>query len=248
MNKKKKNSWIRFILMIIVSGMVGALTSILLIKMNKTANLSILAKELEEIVILNIPMIQLVVWIPSVFIITFLYNSGNKLYQVENRTDEQEDLADKRVSIGMTMSTFNTIYIFSTFAIAMSEPQKSNIIVILIILLVTLTINTTYEVVGVKIYQKYHPEQKGDPLEFRFQKDWLSSCDEGQKMMTYVAGFKTAMLMKNLFIAAWLVLVILSLFIEVGIVSFVLLGIFWAVFTISYSGYSYQIEKGRIKY
>lgn len=246
---KIKNPILKFILLLASGGIVGAGFSMLLTSLNTFMDINVLASHLSAIVLDNIFIIQLLAWFPCVAIILVYFMKTYKLSKCTNLSDEEEDRADKYLSISTGLSTLSIVFIFSTFALSISDSSDvARVLASTLLFLISFCISSYFEIASIKLAQKLHPEKKGDPLNFKFDKDWLASCDEGEKMITYVAGFKTAMLMKKMFIGTFIIFMLIGLFVNIGILPYMLLGILWGTFTLSYNIYSYKLEKGQLKY
>lgn len=253
---KNKVSILKFIGIILCGGIIGAIFSTSIRLLDDSINLSTASRHITQLLIDNILAIQLIILVPCFLIIGSLYGYSYRSLRQPDLSDAQEDRIDFLLSIGTLLSTLSIIFLYVTCGITISHNinnlfvSESNTFSLssVAIFLIGTVLSSSCEIIGIKLCQKLHPEKKGDPLSMKFHKDWIGSLDEGEKMVSYVAGFKTAMLMKNVFIFTWMVLLLFGMFIPLGVVPFIIVGILWAIFTIAYSYYSHQVEKGKINY
>lgn len=246
---KIKNPILKFILLLLGGAIVGAAASFSLHALDHFVDIGTLASYLSSIIISNLLTIQLSIWLPSIAIILVCFIKAYKISERKTLSEDEEDLADKFLSLSLCLSTLSIIFMFTIFSIFITSPiEPLSMLISAFLFLIGLCVSSIFEIASIKLMQKLHPEKGGDPLSPKFEKDLLASCDEGEKMLIYVAGFKTAMFMKKMFICIFVVLIIAGLFIDTGILPYLLLGILWGGFTASYHIYGYRLEKGMIKY
>lgn len=90
---------------------------------------------------------------------------------------------------------------------------------------------------------KLNPEKKGNPLDFQFQKVWLESCDEAQRLTVYKAGY-TAFQVTNGFSMVFFVItfIIIELF-KLDIFALVVLAVLMLVNVMSYMFTAAKLER-----
>lgn len=84
----------------------------------------------------------------------------------------------------------------------------------------------------VELKKQINPDKKGDALSFHFQKEWLESCDELEKMRLYQAAYKVYAVTPILYLILIVVLHMVSFYFEVGILPFFIIGILWITQTV----------------
>ena len=115
------------------------------------------------------------------------------------------------------------------FPVGFSPYGREGVLVLL--LMTAMVLGTGFmAVMQIAIYhlmQKRDPQKKGDPSSLSFNKRWLESCDETEKLVIYQAGYKAFSWMQ----AGLLVAIILALFGEnhfgTGKFPIVLVGSLW---------------------
>lgn len=92
--------------------------------------------------------------------------------------------------------------------------------------------------------KKMNPEKKGEVLEFGFQKEWIESCDEAQKIMIGKAAFKAFVATNVVCMGLWLVGIIGILSFDFGIVPIAFVTIIWLTLMISFQNSGRKLEYG----
>lgn len=245
---KIKNSALKFILLLVGGGLVGFVGSMVLVFINEGINLHMLFNNLLYSVTQHHKFVQIVSALPFLVIISWVYLKSYLSILKGNLSEKTEDQVDKYLSIGVCLSTLAIILNFTIFGVLASQLTSSAFLASVVLFATISCLYSACEITGIKLMQKLHPEKKGDPLDLKFKKDWINSCDEGEKMITYVAGFKTFTLMNNVFVITFTIILILGFFLDLGVLPYILIGLLWGISAISHSYYAYRIEKGHIKY
>lgn len=94
----------------------------------------------------------------------------------------------------------------------------------------------------VNLLKKLDPRYKGDVLDKSFHKHWMDSLDEYEKIHVYKAGFKTYSLMSILLTALVLILSILTVLLQMGLFTVILLSLLRIFLFVSYAYYAKEEE------
>lgn len=86
----------------------------------------------------------------------------------------------------------------------------------------------------VKFLKLVNPEKKGSIFETDFNKKWLNSCDEAQKMQVYRAGFVAYNAEIKCCIALWLLSLVGMTVLDTGVLPVIMASIFLLVLTVAY--------------
>ena len=84
------------------------------------------------------------------------------------------------------------------------------------------------------------------PADFDFEKQWLASCDEGEKRVLYEAGYRAYASVKIILLAAVVVALLGEVFLGIGLSAVVLLTVCNVISAVIYSYYCRKLEKGRL--
>lgn len=86
----------------------------------------------------------------------------------------------------------------------------------------------------INFVKEMNPEKKGSVLDFKFQKKWLKSCDEAQKMAVYKAAYHSYMVTGKVYVILMLLNLAGITLWNWGIVPAVMIAIMWLTSVISY--------------
>lgn len=87
---------------------------------------------------------------------------------------------------------------------------------------------------GVDLMRALNPEKRGDALSLHFQKEWLESCDEQEKLRVYRASYKAFTCLPVVCGAIFVLLLLGAMNYEVGILPFLITGGIWLTQTLIY--------------
>ena len=198
-----------------------------------------------------LPWINLVLWLSvTVFSIVCIVK-GKKLFA--SWDGENEKVIEKAESLlGIALCVLNVadiLYLFFLGAViyfddAAGGPlSKLDLILFLILYLAGIISTLVFQRIIVELEKKINPEKKGELMSTKFQKDWLNSFDEAEKMMMYKATFKAFRATNTLCLILWILCVVGILTFNTGILPIVIVTIIWFVNTIAYQVECIKLEK-----
>lgn len=112
----------------------------------------------------------------------------------------------------------------------------------IVLSLVILTVGTSKLV---NFEKEINPEKKGSAYDTKFQKKWLESCDEAEKMKIYQSAFTAYKAVNTTCMILWFVSLVGITIWDYGIVPVILIGIIWLVSTISYSVEAMKLSQNK---
>lgn len=112
-------------------------------------------------------------------------------------------------------------------------------------LLISVTI-AVYGIAYVKQAQRRDPSKKGDPAQFRFSKDWLESCDEAERELTYQASYHAFQTMGWAFPLFFILTMVGHMIFRTGILAVFSVGILWGVSSLSYMLFKLKLLKTKL--
>lgn len=95
-----------------------------------------------------------------------------------------------------------------------------------------------FQTVAIHQMQKHDSRLKGDPNGLHFQRDWMNSCDEAEKMKIYEATYKSCLLVCNLFPVAMILALLIKFIWNTGSGTIFLIGLLWMIQVVSVRIYS----------
>lgn len=71
-----------------------------------------------------------------------------------------------------------------------SSKEAVGFLMLALVMILGCVVMAVMEIMIYHLMQKRDPQKKGDPSSFSFNKKWLESCDETEKLVIYQAGYK----------------------------------------------------------
>lgn len=253
---KKYASLIKFILVVIAGGIAGGAAAAFLSKYDPQA----LGTAVSNWLISASPLLltaSIVLGLLAALI--FYKRAQNRLQRTGLETDDDFDQIDHDLSLSMTILNMIFVLAFLFFGIfaaglntIMHEIEQvstfgiivaGTIFIFLIGSFVTIYLQTRL----VKLTKMLYPGKKGDPLEFKFAKDWLESCDEAEQYIIYRAAYKTNRVTNQCLIFFWLFAVFGAMFFDTGLLPIILITALWGVNTMVYCTQSAKLNKTQLR-
>lgn len=88
-----------------------------------------------------------------------------------------------------------------------------------------------------------NPEKHGSVYDVHFQKAWMESCDEAEALQIYKAAFRAYRVAVRACTILWMVLVVASIAIPIGLAALCCVSLLWLLLTVTYSKYAMQLSK-----
>lgn len=94
----------------------------------------------------------------------------------------------------------------------------------------------------VKFIQQMNPEKQGSVFDMKFQKKWVNSCDEGQKLILYQASYTAFRITNGVCLALWLITFLCNLTFHTGVFPLLCVCVIYLASIVSYTVRSMQLE------
>lgn len=192
------------------------------------------------------PVVQLVVFAAYGGVCFYFYRKAEALRK--KGTEEAEDRAGDYLNYAMTVNSAGLAVLFLLFGLVIDKNNTYiNVIAGMVIFLVTAVLSMVLEILIIYQAKRLDPMKKGDPGDMRFMKDWMQSCDEAEKMLTYQAAYETFAVMKTALLAAHVIALFGKISFGTGNLPIVLTSGLWFLNSLVYSIKSMKLEKTRIR-
>lgn len=180
-----------------VAGVIGGVCSIIFEDSN--GFFSDFAEKFTAIINSESYYAGLVVSIIATMIAFVLYHQSRKAYAAWDEEDEEVmDRIDRKLSLAVIVPNVALIFTYIATSIGLGQMPvffevgkfavaKCMILVggILFSLIMALVINNKV----VNFEKEMNPEKKGNIFDYNFQKKWMNSSDEAEKLVTYKCGY-----------------------------------------------------------
>ena len=163
-------------------------------------------------------------------------------WRVEGENEEELDLLEYRMNIPIIITSIGMVINFFLIAmnwrLGISEAELTPIANMM-----TSLGNAIFCLSFVIEMAVQNPEKKGRIFNFNFQKEWLGSCDEAERLVEYKSGFRAYMIGQYVCIGLWLFCIIGQFTFDIGIMPIICLTIVWLTLVCTFLFEHLRLEK-----
>lgn len=161
---------------------------------------------------------------------------------LQKGTDEELDRAGEYQNTAMMANIADMILQFLLFGLAADGSNPRMLLSVALFLGFCIVI-LFVEAALVQQIQKANPMKRGDIGSLRFNRDWLESCDEAERLGIYKASWKSFQVMNSLCPVMEAVALLGKIMFDTGNFPIILVTFLWAVQTGVYCFYSAQYDR-----
>lgn len=189
-------------------------------------------------------------------ICTPIYRGAKKLLAAWDGEDEGiSEAAEKKLSIVLWITSMGSILSFFLIAAAYSggiESFDSDESTILFFVSVAAFLALTVEAIvfqqkSVDATRKTNPEKEGSVFDVKFQKKWMDSCDEAEKIIIGKCAYKAFTATNGICAALAIVLAICALIFDIGFLPSLAVCLIWLVNQSVYCREAIRVSKAGCK-
>lgn len=248
--KKKMNSYLKMLLWMAMGGAIGFVLAIGTLWQNE--NMAEIMINMVRWIGIHADTIMLALAIASVAIYIACYVRCEKLAKQmleepdDDRMDQLEKAYDRWGSVGMLICNEMTFVGMVLYAFTFQEEALGsgmNFLYITVVFIIALTAAAFFQIAFVKQMRRVHPDKRGDAADMNFEKEWMKSCDEGEKQLIYEASYRTVKTFKIILLFLLVAAMMGQLFFETGYTAIVLLGLSNVIMSAMYSINSMKAAK-----
>lgn len=175
----------------------------------------------------------------------YFYYKGKRLWQGWDGEDEKEiERADYALSLGLMASNVNMILTFLFFGVTGALTYDFyGMLIGVALMFVSMAVIVRYQQKVVDLCRRMNPEKEGSVYDTKFQKKWLESCDEAERMKIYQSAFRAYSVMNKVCPALWCVMVLGGFAFDFGPMAVVSVSILWLILSVSYQLEAIRLEK-----
>lgn len=235
----------KIILLLVIGSIFGALFTFGLLKLNGSEYMSIgdqiVKFFINNTIGLHVGLI-ICLYVPAVY----LYFKGKKFYsQISNISDEEidefEKVGSKCFDLSMLITNVFLILNFMLFGMTFNKTSGNHSIVIFLFMFSTIAVSVL-NIITIKYIQKNDNRLKGDPTSFRFDKEFLESCDEAQVSKIYKSGYRAFQFSKNVSLGFVILTILLKFTFNTGAFPVFLSCMIMLIQVASYNYYAMKNE------
>lgn len=199
------------------------------------------------------PVVYLVIFLIVVFVCLCLKLKAKKIFEQWDGEDEETiSRSEKLLSLSASVNTVSLIIMYFMFGLwgcslkfSIANSNEMWLVIVGAFLLLILISIVSFALISrslVELAKKINPEKKGDALDMKFQKQWIESCDEAEKMNIYKAGFNAYNVANYVCTALWVVIAFAGMAFDIGILPLIIVTAIWLTLTLTYLITAYRLE------
>ena len=178
----------------------------------------------------------------SCLISTILVLRARKKYKLwDGEEEEQAEQIAKSYELYQAVMSFLSVFGICLSGIVISDMYRNysmaNNCAILCFAAATLWILFAMDRM-VKYRKKLNPEKKGNIFSWNYDKEWLASCDERERMQVFRAGYAVYVKSNILYLIIFICLILTSVIFDLGIAPFLVLLVIWCSQILMFTYYS----------
>ncbi len=243
-SKSNKKVVVIFVIVVICSFFIGGFSAIVATTMHSSSGVNEAFKNITNNIIFLAPYISVALNLIFMIIGFSLYAKCKK--KADNWDGENEDvILDIEnelylpLCIPAVMVIINSLLFAVCFAYDIKASKEFSVQDIgAIIGFLTFILSYVWEMIlqgkVIALEKKINPEKRGNILDMKFQKEWVNSCDEAEKMAIYKSSYDTYKVMNNLMVFAWVVTLLGNMTFNTGLFPVVIVVLLWLVQTVTY--------------
>lgn len=164
------------------------------------------------------------------------YLSAKRLYMAWDGEDETlPDQVDRKLNYTLHCSSLATILDFFFIAVGVLYTDSGRMALLIVgEMLVSVALVVLVQQKIVDLVRRMNPEKQVSVYDSKFQKKWYNTCDEAERAQIGQASYQAFQAANRACIALWLVLLLLSYVLPIGLLPMVAVLLIWAVLQVSY--------------
>lgn len=249
--REDKRAFKKMILGVALGGIVGFFAGFLAV--GTEAGFAQLAESLKSVVRVVAPYGNLFFGTITWIVCGVLMRQSHKMYAAWDGEDEDViELVERKLSYGICFTSVNMVFNFFFFGLGLYTveftqlrrlPTLISLGMIFAGYFYSLIVNMILQKNLVNFTKEINPEKKGSVYDIRFQKTWMESCDESEKLQTYQAGFAAMQTCSYTCMGLWVVCIIGMLSWNFGILPMIMVLVIWLVLIIRYNMECIRLSK-----
>lgn len=237
---KIKNSYIKLLLIMLMGALVGAAASIILVFYDRSSSTQYIFQTLYSNILSNTVWIQIILSAICSCMSVKYYLDAKKLYMSLDEEDETKiKVVKDKESNSLILSNLNIVLNLILFGVGIGHYPRYGFAFITCAVLIAVSVQTSItQCKVVQLIKRDNPMKKGDPMDFSFEKEWLNTCDEAEKLQIYKSAYKTYILQKYVLMVCIIIALLAKMFFQTGNFPIVLTGVLLGINIIAYCVYS----------
>lgn len=241
----------KFILICAICGILGGIAGVCIAAFDPATLVAGLTAAGQFFARYMAPWLMLVCAITRLAVCIPMYRSAKKLVRNWDGEDEElPDRVDRKLSVCLWINT--ALFIVSCFFMAaagggLSQMENLQDIILWGVCLLSYVVNLVSSIMlerrMVDLTKRLQPEKNGSVYDLNFQKKWMDSCDEAEKIMLGQCAYKAFRAVHITCMALWLILTIAAMAFGTGFLPVLTVCIIWIVAVSVYSYWGIKLSR-----
>lgn len=253
--KKKSEKWIivKFVLILLASGVVGYFSSVLAGYLMDHG--AVQAARFGELLLSAVPAIFVMTNVVVAAVSLGLYFRCRRAVRGWDGEDEDQiEEIEQRLSYPVVFANIMMVLNFFFFSATVEMAEYTALgekygVILFPVCLLTFVLGYVWIIAvtngAVKLEKTLNPEKQGNIFDTKFGKDWMNSCDEAEQRQIHECGFRAYKAGSTTCMIMWVLAMFAQLWLETGIYPVACVCIIWLVMTATYMVTSIRLEKGK---
>lgn len=237
---KKHKLGLKFALLLVGAMVVGGVMGVLLVIGDKSIGFVLL--EGQKLLQHAAFWLMLAVGAVCVSLAAVWYRKGQKIAVVALAGDGEDEAAfnaaDQYYAHGLGALNVLTVLSFVLFGVSASAMGSMDDPLTTLWGVPVFCVLIIFGMVGqgrfIKATKQLYPEKRGSVLDMKFQEKWYESCDEAERRQIGDAALVAMKATGKAVLLLFVVLILLSMVMDIGVLPILTMGTIWLVQTVSY--------------
>ena len=244
---EKKAFWV-FLLIVLGSLILGAVLGVLLSNLDRSG-IAALGERLIPALVILVPVVFVGMNLVLLVLSVWKYRKARILapeIEADETVYEQVDHILSYPILYGNIAMIVNLFLFSASMALGDRVEDWKGAIVALVGLVTFVFGMVWIVVvqnqTVKLVKRLNPEKRGTIFQMNFQKTWMSSCDELEKLRIYQAGFQAYRVMGGVCLGLWLVTFLSQLFFGTGVLPVLCVCLIYLAGVLTYTLTAMRLE------
>lgn len=182
------------------------------------------------------------------------WKAKHKMEECNIEDEEQCESVEKIVALGIWISGMGSLLLLLCLGMgagSLSDIAKKGELILMLRSVVAFfgyfVLSSFFQNRFVTMLKALYPEKKGSIYDAKFQKKWMESCDEAERLMIYQVCYKVLMAMNYVYSGAAVIFLLLSMIFGISSLIFLTIMVLWIISQGVYFYASAKIEKNFIQ-
>jgi hypothetical protein len=258
-NNKKSNRtiFITFVVALFAIYIAGFFIGRLAVHLEGERSFEELVLSVKAFAIHATPVVLIVVCSVGIIISTAVFLSCRAMYKKllnDKDNDALWDTLEDRLNVAMILTNIFSIIdlflflccLYSGLVMAEKDYSDSGMAIMIapfVLFIVASIVGVLIPKWTLDIEKHLNPEKRGNVLDFQFQKVWMNSCDEAERLIAYKAGYKAFLNTNTTCIVMCIVAFVVSVSFRTNVFALVCVCVIWFVNNLSYMLRAAKLER-----